>query len=454
MLSKIIQSSYVELMNCIYNRITRKIPVSTREKLILVIFVVLAVYFIVFRSRDIYPTLLNEQDLCQFFGGCLLIIAAFLSMRGEITTVPWRNSLTVPYLLFALGLVGIGLMHPIGGGYGFFGLMLLSVYLCLYLVWNNRGDYETLFDMIALAFMLAGTVYFIWFVYADYKGIETVWESVYAGRHEGGLYNANFLSFLGLGVSCCALYYFYRSVTKIGKKSFLAIGYGLAAIVMGSVLIVKGGSRAAILVLFANAAIIVFFLVKRVLIASGKGRISKVPLIIIGCIILLAILVVGSKYNLLFAFRFDFSNQNADQFSSGRIGIWKNYAQHLTLLGHDMSSVNWDALTGGMNTRHAHNNFLDYSYRSGVAVGLCLIAFQLIAGIITLVCMFKRKMNRGYEVFVVIFTVQYLIFSLVDIATLPMTNYGAFFFFICVAPLFTTTCIEEEEKRDSSRNMI
>ena len=170
-MSKIMQSSYVGLMNCIYNRITKRIPVIIREKLILVVLLILAFYFIAFRSRDIYPTLLNEQDICQFFGACLLMIVAILSMREEISIVPWRTSLMIPYLLFALGLIAIGLMHPIGGGYGFFGLMLLSVYLCLYLVWNNRGDYETLFDMIALAFMIAGTVYFIWFAYADYTDI-------------------------------------------------------------------------------------------------------------------------------------------------------------------------------------------------------------------------------------------------------------------------------------------
>ena len=443
-MSKIVQSSYVALMNCIYNRITRKIPVRVREILILAIFVILAFYFIVFRSRDVYQTLLNEQDICQFFGACLLMIVAILSMREEISIVPWRTSLMIPYLLFALGLIAIGLMHPIGGGYGFFGLMLLSAYLCLYLVWNNRTDYETLFDMVALAFMIAGTVYFIWFVYVDYKGAETVFESVYAGRHEGGMYNANFLSFLGVSVGCAALYYFYRSVTKLGRKNIFAISYSLVAIIIGTVLTVKGGSRSAILILVINALIVVFFLFKRTIIVNRISKKAKWVMIIAALIVLFAGLMVAIKTELVLMYRFDFSYQNAEQFSSGRIGLWKSYAQHLTLLGHDMSSVDWNALTEGINTRHAHNNFLDYAYRSGILVSICCIALQLVAGIITLICMFKKKINRGYEVFVVIFSVQYLVLSMIDIATLPMTNYGAFFFYICIAPLFMTTCIKEE----------
>jgi len=440
-MSKIVQSSYVALMNCIYNRITKRIPVIIREKLILVVLLILAFYFIAFRSRDIYPTLLNEQDICQFFGACLLMIVAILSMREEISIVPWRTSLMIPYLLFALGLIAIGLMHPIGGGYGFFGLMLLSVYLCLYLVWNNRGDYETLFDMIALAFMIAGTVYFIWFAYADYTDIEVIYED----RHQGGFYNANFLSFAGISLCCAALYYFYRSLTKKSRKSIPAAIYSLIAIIMGSVLIIKGESRSAILILAINVLVVIFFLLKRAIIINKTSKKIKWAIIILVLIVLSAGLVVGSKYDVLSLFRFDFSNQDAEQFSSGRIHLWKGYAQNLTLLGHDMSSVDWNTLTGGMNTRHAHNNFLDYAYRSGILVGICCIALQLVAGIITLICMFKKKINRGYEVFVVIFSVQYLVLSMIDIATLSMTNYGAFFFYICIAPLFMTNCIKEEE---------
>ena len=440
-MSKIIQSSYVEFMNCIYNKITRRIPEKTREILILIVFIILAAYFIVFRSATFYQGLLKEQDICQFFGGCLLMIVALLSMRDEITIVRWRASLMVPYFLFALGLVAIGLMHPIGGGYGFFGLMLLSVYPCLYLVWNNRNDYEVLFDKIAVAFMLAGTVYFIWFVYADFEDVEIIYE----GRHQGGFYNANFLSFLGIAICCAALYYFYRAITKEGEKPVIAICYSLITIIMGTILIVKGGSRSAILILMANALVVTFFLLKRTIITRKGIKRSRMPLVIIALIVLSAVLIAFSNHNLFLMFRFDFSNQNADQFSSGRIGLWNNYVQHLTLLGHDMSSVDWNTLTGGMNTRHAHNNFLDYSYRSGIIVGLCCAALQLVAGIIALICMFKKRTNRGYEVFVVIFTVQYLVLSLIDIATLPMTNYGAFFFYICIAPLLLTTCINEED---------
>ena len=439
-MSKAVQSSYVELMNCIYNRITRKIPVRAREIMIFIIFLILAFYFIAFRSKNLYQTLLNEQDICQFFGACLLMIVAILSMRGEITVVQWRTSLIVPYILFGLGLVAIGLMHPIGGGYGFFGLMLLSVYLCVYLVWNNRNDYETLFDMMALAFMIAGTIYFIWFVYADYKQIETVIESVSLDRHEGGLYNANFLSFLGASICCSALYCFFRFLTN--KRSAFAIGYSLIAIIMGSVLILKGGSRSAVLILFINVLIIVFFLLKRVVTVKRKSKTIKITLAIATLIVLSAVLIIGSKYNLLHTLRFDFNGSG--RFSSGRAVLWKNYAQHLTLLGHDMSTVDWNTLTGWMNTRHAHNNFLDYSYRSGIIVGICCVTLQLVAGIITLICMFKKKINRDYEVFVVIFTIQYLVLSLIDIATLPMTNYGAFFFYICIVPLFVKTCTKEE----------
>lgn len=440
-MSKIIQSSYVELMNCIYNNITKRIPVRVREIIILVVFIILALYFIVFRSATFYQKLLNEQDICQFFGGFLLMIVAILSMRKELTTVQWRPSLIVPYMLFALGLVVIGLMHPIGGGYGFFGLMLLSVYPCLYLTWNNRGDYEELFDKIAVAFMVTGTAYFLWFSYLDLNNLEPIRYD----RHLGTMYNSNFLTFLGASIGCASLYYLYRCLTK-GKKNYIVICYCLISIAIGATLTIKGAGRSAMFIVFVNALVVVFFLVKRAIISSEDKRAIRRKSVIVGMLavigIIIAVVVFGASHSAFIFDRFNFSNQNLEQFSTGRIGLWKSYAQHLTLLGHDMSSVDWKSLTVGIDTRHAHNNFLDYAYRSGIVVGVCCIALQLVAGIITLISMFKKKVNRSYDVFVVIFTVQYLVLSLVDIATLPMTNYGAFFFYICITPLFMTSFID------------
>lgn len=441
-MSKITESSYVSLLNNAYKTITSKIPDVIREKLIGLLFIIFAAYFILLRSDMFYQKWLKEQDICQFFGAVLLILVTFMSIKGEIKAVSWRKSLVIPYYLFALGLVGIGLMHPIGGGYGFFGLMMLTVYPCLYLTWNNRDDYEVLFDNISVAFMIIGTFYFIWFAVADYYNTEVL----IGDRHEGGMYNANFLSFIGVSLSCVALYFLYRCLTKDGKKSIITISYSSITIIMGVVLSIKGGSRSALLIFGVNTLIIVFFIIKKgVVVDNNERKKHMTPITIIIFAVVIAAIIFGAKHHMLFLERFDFSNQSVDQYSSGRIGLWRGYAQHLNLLGHDMSSVDWNALTGGMNTRHAHNNFLDFSYRSGIIVGICCIAFQLVAGILTLIMMFKKGINRDYEVFVVLFTVHFLVLSLIDIATLPMTNYAAFFFYICVAPLFVSNRDREQD---------
>lgn len=428
-MSEIAQNSYKALLNCVYNKKVKRIPTKTRDITIQIIFFVFASYFVVFRSRSFYVILMNEQDLCHFMGAILLMIVAILSMRGEVKIVPWRQSLTIPYYLFALGIVGVGLMHPIGMGYGFFGLMLLSVYPCLYIVWNNRGDYEELFDKIAIAFMAVGSIYFIWFSYADYTDSEII---AYE-RHEGGMFNSNFLSFLGVNLSCIALYFLYRCIEK--RKTKIAMSYSLIAILMGSILIAKGEGRASMLILAVNIIAVMFFTIKGKAVSPKTDSMKTITILVIVLVSIAALLYIGTKTEVIQFDRFDFRNKTPDEFASGRIRLWSSYWHNLTLLGHDMSLVDWEELSAGIGTHHAHNNFLDYGYRCGIPVGICCVAVQLVAGIITLGIMFKRKVNTGADVFVVIFSVQYLVLSLMDIATLPMTNYGAFMFYICVAPL-------------------
>ena len=436
-MSEIVQSSYKALLNCLYNNVTIKIPVKTRELLIQIIFLIFAFYFIVFRTKRFYVMLMEEQDICLFLGAALFMLAAVLSMRGEVSVVPWRKSIVIPYYLFALGIVGTGLMHPIGEGYGFFGLMLLSVYPCLYIVWNNRGDYEELFDRIAIAFMVAGNIYFFWFAYADFTDTEKIVD----GRHEGGLFTANFLSFLGVCLSCVSLYYLYRCIEK--KASKPALISSVISILMGAILISKGEGRSSMLILAASAAVVIFFIVKKTAIAENVDR-KKISIVLIIALISFAVLLVtGIKLGVLQFDRFDFRNKTPEEFSSGRLNIWSNYLLNLNLLGHDMSLVDWFELSPGIGTHHAHNTFLEYSYRCGVPVGICCVAIQLAAGIITLGIMFRKKVNTGADLFVVIFSIQYLVHSLIDIATIPLTNYGTFMFYICLAPLLVAPAAKQ-----------
>ena len=434
MISEIVQSSYVSLLNSVYSLCMKKLSKQTREFLIQVIFVVFALYFILFRMAGIYDILLFEQDICQFLGALLLMLVAFLSMDSEVRIVQWRNSLLLPMFLMGLIIIGVGLMHPIGGGYGFFGIMLISVYPCLYLAWNNRCDYEVLFDKIAIAFMSSGAIYFIYYLYLDYtnKELETV------GRHTGGMANANFLSFLGIAVCCSALYLLYRCFQKIAQNNTISIIFSVTAMVMGFVLIIMGGSRSAILIFIACVATVIFIQAKNNIFADKEGNHSRLIILLVIGFLVAALCAAIALKNTSFLARFDFRNGDAEQFSSGRIGIWRSYASQLNILGHDMSNVDWEVLTAGIATLHAHNTFLEFSYRCGIGVGILIIVFQLVAGILTLIIMFDKHRVKDYEVFTILFSIHYLVLSLLDIATIPMTNYAAFFFYICVMPLFVS----------------
>lgn len=438
LLSQITQGSYVALINYLFEKITKKIPAKTREVLIFLIFFVYSIYFIAFRSANIYGAIGNDVDYCEAFGAILLMLVTVLSIKKQVDEIKWRSTLVFTLLPFGLLLVIIGILHPIGEGYGFFGLELLTIYPCLFIVWNNRGDYESLFDKISTAFMLTGIGYFLWFAYLDYMNSELV----YNGRHQGGMFNANFVSFIGVTLACVSSYYLYRCFVNKKRRTIAMITVGIMCLLMGAVLIVKGQSRTGIATLLGTITIVTIFLFKKQKIVLKRNNCIKYVVIL--AIVLVAIigLIVARNGNIQMLERFDTSNKTANEFTSGRVELWKSYAGRLNLLGHDMSLVDYEELTGNL-TRHAHNNFLEFSFRCGVLTGFFCIAFQLITGILTLGLVFIKKANRDYEVFVTIFIFNYLIFSLLDIATIPMTNYAAFFFYICVMPLF----VDKNERR-------
>ena len=67
-------------------------------------------------------------------------------------------------------------------------------------------------------------------------------------------------------------------------------------------------------------------------------------------------------------------------FSSGRIGIWKDYAENLTFLGHEKEER--DQVISGTRiylTTNAHNAYLQLAYGAGIPAGIGLLWISLMA---------------------------------------------------------------------------
>ena len=81
-------------------------------------------------------------------------------------------------------------------------ICMLFLFPCFYLVWNNRGDYDTLFLLVAKALTASLIVFFI--ICILFAPINE--HSIIAGRYRGPTGNPNHLGMISAAGVTCALY--------------------------------------------------------------------------------------------------------------------------------------------------------------------------------------------------------------------------------------------------------
>lgn len=443
-----IQTIYIRMMNIIYNRYFSRIDEKAKNAYLLCIFVWFAFYFILFFNRSFHQDFLNTHTQRQALSGTLLIMVSFLSMNGPLEQVKWRKRITVPYYLCAIGLITTGLIHPIGNGYLNFGIMLIFVYPCLYLSWNNRGDYELLFDSIAKSFEIVGSAFFIYcllFLYSE------LGEALKSGeRFCGPAENSNLLSMIGMATFCTALYMAFRK-----RNNHIQRPVHVAVMLSGLFMTLIGQSRASILVAIISllCAICYGYKQKRTRRNNNRNKIILILIMIVLIALLMPVVFKVEKTNDQEGFgnsvvdRFTMEGKDLNSYSSGRIFLWKNYAKHLNMIGNDFNEVDWEELTGNTVT-HAHNNFLEYGYRCGIPVASLFTLLELLAGLLALGYLFSKTKRRDCYLFVIIMMVMYAIESVVDIATIPMERHAPFFFYM-ILTVMIDPCVQNNEHNRS-----
>lgn len=380
-------------------------------------------------------------------GIVLLIALIVFSMDRPLHEVVWRKVLYIPLLLCGLGLIVTGLHHSIGEGFMLFGFQLVFVFPCLALVWNNRTDYEKLFDTIARGFAVVGILYFILCIFLAATGHFVM----IGGRWAGTMGNVNSLGFYGVHILLASLYLLVRNIGKASQMPyFAAAGIGLGFVLLS-------GSRVSLLdCIMCFAAWTIYIIVHRKSIPSVLSK----PIIIRCCLgVLLFFIMLTAAFVFIPSLqtshdkqvngeiksettesitdRFDpRKNDGINDYSSGRVGLWKKYAKRLNLIGHDYDKTDWDKIDGGAKMG-AHNLFLGISYRCGVPVGIVFVFLEVMVGLVAVVLLFDRKCIRQSFLFLILFVIEYGIDSSLDNSVIPFSRAGALLFYIgmiCIMP--------------------
>lgn len=133
--------------------------------------------------------------------------------------------------------------------------------------------------------------------------------------------------------------------------------------------------------------------------------------------------------------RLNTDDMSADQISTGRITIWKGYLQQLNFLGHsDSGAVERNA--GGVIKTHrtSHMTILQIAYENGIIAGVLYLAFNLIAGMYSIIYALRNK-NEAYAMIPLMISVAYGVHSLLASTVVSFWYMSTFFYYLVQFPL-------------------
>lgn len=454
-MSYLLQSAYIAILNPIF-RLTGKINDTVRNCILFFLSLIIFTYFVFKRSSILTPTLsvfLPTTFERHVFGMVMLILFSIISMKQPLQHFAWKKTIFIPQFLMGLGMVIIGLIHPIGLGYQTFGFMLLFVFPCLYFVWNNRRDYEHLFSILVYAMLATNLGLFLYTCYYATQGGLIMQGS----QCTGIMGNPNSYSLLGLEVVLGSLYLLVVKQFKWPLFLFTcsALGVGLGIIFTGQM-------RLSIIILFLCLLSSLIFIIKNKCLRINKVfwvhlligvffilqlTILSVSLVPINNAIVAANTTVAQETTAeqvanpapvpqekpsTIADRFSLEGKDANTFSSGRVFIWNNYARELNLWGHNFDEYDVDKMTGGTPGPYAHNIFLEIGYRCGIPVGLLSVFLIFVTGIMALGYLFFNKSGELYLLFPILCVISYSVNALLDIASLPFVLVETLLFYFAM----------------------
>lgn len=447
---QILQKIYIAILNPIF-RLLRPIPTKTKNVIIYGCFFAMMVLYLVWRS---YPVI--EADINPDFRwkaimiSVLCFVVIVMSIKEELKPVPWNRLAFFFFFGYILIMIGTSFLHPIGDGY----LEMLTIsffgFPCLYFVWHNRGDYETLYKLVSLAFSHVFLLYLL--ILILFYPIDTFSEY---GRYVGTLANPNMLGQFCITASTCA---FYLIFAKRKNCQLLYLLIGLIAFYLP-----KTESSVSLLVfftqiLFFGMCVILYMIGKKIKTGEGIRILASMGIVIflfaavapygIGQIETAYAVeevagqeTVQEEANQSIIYHPAFMKLN--QLTSGRLVIWKCYVENLNLFGHDGREHLYVHYISGYHW--AHNTVLEYAYRSGFFAGLLYLALEIYSIVVIGQGFFSNNKYKKWYVFSLMVLILYMISATMEVTVFFYNSPPTLLFLIAIMPIFSQKIRREQE---------
>lgn len=483
---ELLQFLYITPLNLVY-KVTGKIPAKVRHGIIGISFFVMIAFFLLCYSSP-YTGVKPNYGQEGWMNMIPLGIVILMSINRPLKTLKWNPVLNIPWTLCSVILFIVCLFFNMGPGFLPFSICMLILFPCLYLVWNNRRDYDVLFSLAAQAMVVGLLLFFLACVIFCPMNAETM----VSGRYLGPTDNANNLGMITSSSVACCLYLIFRSKKPVAL-------YMVACAIAVNLLILSASRTALISICLQMVIFLIFFICYYMKESDKLKAMIKLCLLFVLILSLIPInrailsrdLYVDASYATVRQEqdastqkkrdvkdttketkekkkkqkstkkekkqeqtdapsqpsqpellqeesvwnRFQMEGYDFNRISSGRLNIWKSYAEKLSWKGHTEDQL---VLGDEENRIWAHNVFIEFTYRFGIGIGVLYLFLAVYNGVYVLRCIFSKRFyyKHAHCVFSAFMIVTFCVTSMLEMAAFPLERDFILLYFIGIAPLF------------------
>ncbi len=444
-ISEEVQLFFCKILNLLW-KYTKVMNPKTRERGLTISFMMISVSAYVYSIAPISVHLLVKCIIGVIFMSGII----FFSVDREIKKIEWDNKIFV--LWFAFGILRLISGFTVSLEYLPLACVWLIGFPMIFLVWNNRGEYEELFISMYKGFMWPTIIFFVLSIlfspihYVSYTGMTGNPNSI--GQHIAAIFP------MAIGK-----YFFVKRKNKreeIFDISFLSTCIAFAFFSSGrTIMVVMVG------------VVLVSMICRRVIVNSAKEvqLLKKIGKLLVGSIIITTIIFVVNRAatSVLpnYEYRYtktpitkndealdkiadgfiermqgsDKAGSSINDYSSGRINIWIETLKKFNLKGHPSKEHIYTVRNGDVGN-NVHNVFLQFSYDHGVIAGggFCLLVLYALWKNVNLILYYRDK--KIFYICSLLVQVSYLGEALFTSINLPFLYEISFVYYIIYTVLF------------------
>lgn len=445
------QRFYLVIFNKIYNCFTRHLNAQLKNYIVVLsVLILTSIQF--FDGGKV-----NYQNR-EIIHAIILIIITLFSINGELRPVKWNKWVYYSFFIFGIGVLLIQLLHKTGNGLFIFAIELIILFPGLYFVWINRGDFNTLFNILSVSLIFEGVLNFVFCFLLSEQGKAFVVVNRFAGNAGG----PNQFAVVGVGIFIAGIYTFFAYPNKLYGciASPAGIGIGVSYVILSAS---RTAMLAEIVCVFASA---IFILKTKIL--KKERSIAHLSYAILSVIILLLVVFMGTQFdnfylrsvhnqqaisedtvidnenisssipeqnttNILNRFSVDGDADALSNLSNGRFRVWKKMLHNIKPWGSPGYEFGEDNNTEAPFP--AHNNFIEYLFRCGYIVGFIYLIHFIIVGICGLKLLFSRKCTENHLLFCIMCIGAFSVYAMLEVVYLPFIYTVSWIYYLSLSPV-------------------